>query len=222
MDNTSSHPKPSRGAKIDLDLTGVRGSFGRRHHGHRQRANRRLYNRQAHTPYNDRAKTKTQGSPAAKETHILGTSLQSRFNPLYDLEMQEMDQDQDDQPETTLMLQSAEPLPRIKIKNQDGFNQTSQGVANTYQRLHNQTAFSDQSSQGTRGGARGRHGRGGIPNRTAAEVEHTVVRGSNKGKNIVSAVVYEENRVDNMPLAIGLENVIWNKAVLRIIQFSIR
>nr|GMD98920.1 uncharacterized protein LOC109179535 isoform X2 [Ipomoea batatas] len=43
--------------------------------------------------------------------------------------------------------------------------------------------------QARRGATRGRGGRGGAPRRTAAETEHTVVRGRNYGKQIVSTVV---------------------------------
>nr|GMD77943.1 NFX1-type zinc finger-containing protein 1-like [Ipomoea batatas] len=43
--------------------------------------------------------------------------------------------------------------------------------------------------QATNNGNRGRSRRGGIPNRAAAEDEHTVVRGSNRGRNITSTVV---------------------------------
>ncbi|XP_019150525.1 PREDICTED: uncharacterized protein LOC109147318 [Ipomoea nil] len=41
-----------------------------------------------------------------------------------------------------------------------------------------------------RGNQRGRGGRGGTPNRAASELEHTVVRGSNGGRNITSTVVH--------------------------------
>lgn len=42
---------------------------------------------------------------------------------------------------------------------------------------------------GYRSDIRGRHGRGGVPNRAAAETEHIVVRGSNHGRNITTTVV---------------------------------
>nr|GLL36251.1 uncharacterized protein LOC109175482 [Ipomoea trifida] len=43
--------------------------------------------------------------------------------------------------------------------------------------------------QSNYGGSRGRGGRSGFPNQAAAESEHTVVRGSNRGQNITTSVV---------------------------------
>nr|GLL16570.1 uncharacterized protein LOC109171840 [Ipomoea trifida] len=82
-----------------------------------------------------------------------------------------------------------------------------QGLASTNQRIYTQPALPDRTPQGSRGGYRGHHGRGGIPNRAVAEAEHIVIRGSNKGKNIVSTIVYHDESPPAMPLTIGLENV---------------
>lgn len=53
--------------------------------------------------------------------------------------------------------------------------------------------MTNQPHQEGRGTFRGRGGRGGVPRRAAAEYEHTVVRGRNYGKQIVSTVVYQSN-----------------------------
>nr|GMD52542.1 uncharacterized protein LOC109179535 isoform X2 [Ipomoea batatas] len=52
-----------------------------------------------------------------------------------------------------------------------------------------------QSTPASRGSFRGRSGRGGAPRRAAAESEHVVVRGSNKGKHITSTVVIHSKDV---------------------------
>nr|GMC96234.1 NFX1-type zinc finger-containing protein 1-like [Ipomoea batatas] len=56
------------------------------------------------------------------------------------------------------------------------------------------------------GGFRGRHGRGGGPNQAAAEAEHTVVRGSNRGKNITSTVVVHEYGQSSHAMMPGFEH----------------
>lgn len=59
------------------------------------RVNKRNHSRQPHTPFKDLAK-KPQTNVIAKESPLTGTGMQSRFNPLYDLEAQDMDQEQGD------------------------------------------------------------------------------------------------------------------------------
>lgn len=59
-----------------------------------------------------------------------------------------------------------------------------------YQRTNAQPEMVSRLPQNTRGAHRGR---GGGPRQATAELEHTVVRGSNKGKQITSEVVYHMN-----------------------------
>nr|GMD87144.1 translocon-associated protein subunit alpha-like [Ipomoea batatas] len=56
------------------------------------------------------------------------------------------------------------------------------------------------------GGFRGRHGKGGGPNQAAAEAEYTVVRGSNRGKNITSTVVVHEFGQSSHAMMPGFEH----------------
>nr|GLL39901.1 40S ribosomal protein S3-3 isoform X2 [Ipomoea trifida] len=56
-------------------------------------------------------------------------------------------------------------------------------------------------------GYRGRGGRGGTPNRAAAEPKQTVVRGSTRGKTISTMVVYHNEGSLNHPITDGLASV---------------
>nr|GLL49512.1 uncharacterized protein LOC109179535 isoform X2 [Ipomoea trifida] len=49
-------------------------------------------------------------------------------------------------------------------------------------------------------------GRGGTPNRAEAESEHTVVRGSNRGRNITSMVVHHEQGQPDLTAMAALEH----------------
>lgn len=77
------------------------------------------------------------------------------------------------------------PLPKIRT------NQRSQQTR--MQVPDQQRTMVRQNVDSGRGGFRGRGGRGNPPKRAAAESEHTVVRGSNKGKQIVTTVVRHTN-----------------------------
>nr|GME07552.1 uncharacterized protein LOC109192823 [Ipomoea batatas]GME12993.1 uncharacterized protein LOC109192823 [Ipomoea batatas] len=55
-----------------------------------------------------------------------------------------------------------------------------------------QQALGSQAQHNGRGAYRGRGGRGGPPRRAAAEIEHTVVRGSRNGKQITTTVVHHQ------------------------------
>ncbi|XP_031124243.1 uncharacterized protein LOC116026956 [Ipomoea triloba] len=82
-------------------------------------------------------------------------------------------------------LDTRRPLPRIRT-NQN--NQTKEG-----QRLAPQNAPPRQYIAQERGAPRGRGGRGSAPRRAAAEPEHTVVRGFNKGKQITTTRIQHPN-----------------------------
>nr|GLL35542.1 uncharacterized protein LOC109179535 isoform X2 [Ipomoea trifida] len=60
--------------------------------------------------------------------------------------------------------------------------------------------------QATNNGSQGWNRRGGIPNRAAAEAEHTVVRGSNRGRTITTTVVNHAYGQPNYSAMVEFEN----------------
>nr|GLL39990.1 hypothetical protein Itr_chr11CG19460 [Ipomoea trifida] len=83
----------------------------------------------------------------AKGLTPTGTGMQSRFNPLYDLEAQDMDQDLGEPLALTESQQLYESLPRIRTQNQEGNKQLSQEWAQPSQKFFSQTARPSQVQQ---------------------------------------------------------------------------
>nr|GME03875.1 uncharacterized protein LOC109173079 [Ipomoea batatas] len=114
------------------------------------RSNRRNNYRQTQTPYKD-VPRKHPTNGMAKGLTPTGTGMQSRFNPLYDLEAQDMDQDLGEPLALTESQQLYESLPRIRTRNQEGNKQLSQEWAQPSQKFFSQTARPSQVQQNLRG-----------------------------------------------------------------------
>nr|GMC86826.1 uncharacterized protein LOC109192823 [Ipomoea batatas] len=90
----------------------------------------------------------------------------------------------------------SDTLPRIRTNFRSGHRQQGQGRPDPSFEPHmDRPTHTPQD----RGGFRGRGGRGGGPNRAAADSEHTVVRGSNRGKDITSTAVYHNRALSPSP-----------------------
>nr|GMD40825.1 uncharacterized protein LOC109179535 isoform X2 [Ipomoea batatas] len=125
-----------------------------------------------------------------------GPQLQSRYAVLDSLEEKEMKFLPEERPSSATMQNVLTTLPRIRttqnqnsprgqtIPQQGGRYQTNQG---------GRGSGGGQMAHYERGTTRGRGTRGGAPRRAAAESEHIVVRGSNRGKQIASSVVHHMN-----------------------------
>nr|GMD30856.1 uncharacterized protein LOC109167542 [Ipomoea batatas] len=80
-------------------------------------------------------------------------------------------------------------LPRIRT------NQNPQGGTEKWPRNRSPNMnvwFISQSQGSAQGTTRGKGNRRGVPRRAAVETEHIVIRGSNRGKQIISTVVCHE------------------------------
>ncbi|XP_019171055.1 PREDICTED: uncharacterized protein LOC109166615 [Ipomoea nil] len=83
-------------------------------------------------------------------------------------------------------------LPRIRTTARLVSNETDQIGMPSQQRPRALTSTPRYPRQGTRGGFRGRGGRGATPNQAAAEREHTVVHGTYEGRSISTTTVYHD------------------------------
>lgn len=91
-------------------------------------------------------------------------------------------------------------LPCIRTTNRQNFNPTKQRHSIENLRTRAYIPQVHQHRPAPRGAFRGRGGRGGAPHQAAAETEHTVVRGSNRGRQVTSTVVYQWNEQPRIPL----------------------
>nr|GMC52946.1 RING-H2 finger protein ATL67-like [Ipomoea batatas] len=98
-----------------------------------------------------------------------------------------------EQQESRNVQQPSENLSRIRTQNQEGNKQPTQEWAQSSQKSFSQPVHLSQVQQSSRGGYRGGR-RGDFPNRAAGAAEHTVVRGSNKGKSILATIKREQNQ----------------------------
>ncbi|XP_031111961.1 uncharacterized protein LOC116015934 [Ipomoea triloba] len=145
--------------------------------------------------------------PGTREHGFEGVETQSRFAPLQDLDLNEMAQDQDVPDQSLPMQQRTDLLPRIRTNIPNDRTRPEQRSPYVTQRALPQPVAHGQVQQANRGGYRGRGGRGGIPNRAAAEPQHTVVRGSTRGKTISTMVVYHNEGGLNPPITNCLATV---------------
>nr|GMC57969.1 NFX1-type zinc finger-containing protein 1-like [Ipomoea batatas] len=87
-----------------------------------------------------------------------------------------------------------------------GYQSTNRGGYQSNTRGGYQAATWSNYRSGYRGGNSGRDGRGGVPNRAAAEAEHTVVRGSNHGRNITTTVVHHAYGQPDLSALAGIDH----------------
>lgn len=95
-------------------------------------------------------------------------------------------------------------LPRIRTHQQPDTSVLPQGRGGVQFEAPQERRLVNPQ-QPNRGAFRGRGGRGGAPRRAAAELEHIVVRGHDKGKQITSIVVLNSNDSPEASHMIGLE-----------------
>nr|GMC51498.1 uncharacterized protein LOC109150807 [Ipomoea batatas] len=125
--------------------------------------------------------TRQNGYPGENRTRMGGQGLQSRFAPLDGMEEDGREQQQEDHLTPSGFQPPNATLPRIRTNFRSGHRLQGQGRPEPPFEPHmDRPTFTPQD----RVGFSGRGGRGRGPNQAAADSEHTVVRGSNKGKDI--------------------------------------
>lgn len=92
----------------------------------------------------------------------------------------------------TTPISTKENLPRIRTNQHQKQMYDHQFSFGTQQQYNAQAGQQARYIPPHRGGFSSRGGRGGTLRQAAAEIQHTIVRGYNKGKNIVSSVVGAE------------------------------
>nr|GMC60818.1 uncharacterized protein LOC109179535 isoform X2 [Ipomoea batatas] len=146
-----------------------------------------------------RAQTRTGGNHAQTSTvNTEGPQLQSRYAALEGLEEAEQQPVPMESPTAALMQNIPPELPRIRTNQNSRPPKEQTAPQRTDRRQANPGGGGlggNQMAPAGRGVTRGRGIRGGAPRRAAAESEHTVVRGSNGGKQIASTVVHHVNDI---------------------------
>lgn len=115
----------------------------------------------------------------------------SRFAMLEGFEENEVGLIQDTMGSTPINNNTRIPLPRIRTTQQQG--NTDYSMINGSSRVTSNQGVARQTQTATLGTSMGRGGHGAAPRRAAAESEHTVVRGSNRGKHITTTVFHHAN-----------------------------
>ncbi|XP_019199070.1 PREDICTED: uncharacterized protein LOC109192823 [Ipomoea nil] len=147
-----------------------------------------------------------QSSPKPNQAADNSIGVQSSFASLDGLEDTGMEHDQREQGRSPTAQQTGPTLPRIRTRRNKTPDQNEQrGVANEMPNNGTQRDIPRQPVAATRGGFRGQSSQRPMPNRAAAEDSHTVVRGSNKGKNITTTQVHHTEDHPESSYMAGLE-----------------
>ncbi|XP_019184589.1 PREDICTED: uncharacterized protein LOC109179535 isoform X2 [Ipomoea nil] len=153
-------------------------------------------------------------------TEFEGMGDQSCFTLLADLDGNEDDPVHDNQAPMEPVHDNQTPmepvqapvlmLPRIRTNFQQGQAPRSQPDVGGAQMARQPAVQLRAPFHAQHGSIRGRLGRGGPPRRAADEAEHTVVRGTNHGRDISRAVVHHANDQSDISPMVVLENTCRN------------
>nr|GMD78444.1 uncharacterized protein LOC109155288 [Ipomoea batatas] len=138
------------------------------------------------------------GFPGEHRAHVGNQGLHSRFAPLDGLEEDSRDHQQENLFSPSGFQPPSDTLPRIRTNYRGGQRLQNQERPVPHFESEPRTEFPNHQPQ-MRGDFRGRGGRGRGPNRAAADTDHIVVRGSNRGRNITSTVVHQSRGVSPSP-----------------------